>query len=524
MKTTHEKLLISLLALGLTSSAGLYAQTASTVNFPGGNFSGLFISTPINEDFDLDGNFDIGEDANNDGLLNNGGTGAPLVAGGPATLIAGVEGALLNEFTDQVDYDGDGFIQNTAALGLANLFNEDLDGDNNLDLNEDLDGDTRLDIVNEDRNNNGLLANGGTGAPLVAGGPATLIAGVEEALLSEVGDNIDYNNDGTIAGFFNEDLDGDANLDLGLEDIDGDGVLDARNEDSQQDRTFQRHEDLDGDNNLDNVNEDLNGNNLLANGGTGAPLVAGGPATLIAGVEENLINEDLNGDGVLDQGEDLNGDGILNNGGTGPVVNGVVTFLPGEGALINEDLDNDGRLDAGNEDANGNGVLDANRNVTLMEAVNPIANADGTFNRQDLDILVANDVFINGQAVATENYVDAQDNVLRTEFAAADALLQAQITTNAGDIFTNSRGIAKNRRDIESNTRGIAMVAALQNQTVLPGMTQALDLSAAHFEGETGMAINYSRRINENVQINFGAATTSDGDENVVKAGIGWQW
>jgi hypothetical protein len=38
------------------------------------------------------------------------------------------------------------------------------------------------------------------------------------------------------------------------------------------------------------------------------------------------------------------------------------------------------------------------------------------------------------------------------------------------------------------------------------------------------MALNYARRINENVQINFGAASTSDFDESVIKAGIGWQW
>ena len=81
-----------------------------------------------------------------------------------------------------------------------------------------------------------------------------------------------------------------------------------------------------------------------------------------------------------------------------------------------------------------------------------------------------------------------------------------------------------NRADIDRNARGIAMVAALQHTTVLPGMTQALDLSAAHFEGETGLALNYARRINENVQINFGAAATTDFDESVIKGGIGWQW
>ena len=100
----------------------------------------------------------------------------------------------------------------------------------------------------------------------------------------------------------------------------------------------------------------------------------------------------------------------------------------------------------------------------------------------------------------------------------------------AGDVFVGGHSIGlqsqinTNRQDIDRNARGIAMVAALQHTTVLPGMTHALDLSAAHFEGETGMALNYARRISENVQINFGAAATSDFDESVIKAGLGIQW
>ena len=94
----------------------------------------------------------------------------------------------------------------------------------------------------------------------------------------------------------------------------------------------------------------------------------------------------------------------------------------------------------------------------------------------------------------------------------------------ASRINSNSSRIASNKEDIEQNTRGIAMVAALQHTTVLPGMNNAFDLSAAHFEGETGLALNYARRINENVQINFGAASTTDFDESVIKAGIGVQW
>ena len=100
----------------------------------------------------------------------------------------------------------------------------------------------------------------------------------------------------------------------------------------------------------------------------------------------------------------------------------------------------------------------------------------------------------------------------------------------AGDVFVGGRSqglqsqIDTNREDIDANTRGIAMVAALQHTTVLPGMTHALDISAAHFEGETGMALNYARRINDNVQINFGAASTTDFEESVIKAGVGIQW
>lgn len=68
------------------------------------------------------------------------------------------------------------------------------------------------------------------------------------------------------------------------------------------------------------------------------------------------------------------------------------------------------------------------------------------------------------------------------------------------------------------------MVASLQHTTVLPGMTNALDVATAHYDGETGISINYARRINENWQVNFGAASTTDLEESVVKAGVGVQW
>ena len=132
----------------------------------------------------------------------------------------------------------------------------------------------------------------------------------------------------------------------------------------------------------------------------------------------------------------------------------------------------------------------------------------------DADLDVSGDIFMNGDLVSTQLYADQ---------AELDAIANSNAYTDAREAVLQ-RQITSNREDIDRNARGIAMVAALQHTTVLPGMTQALDVSAAHFEGETGMALNYARRINENVQINFGAASTSDFDESVIKAGIGVQW
>ena len=273
------------------------------------------------------------------------------------------------------------------------------------------------------------------------------------------------------------------------------------------------NEDLDGDGNLDDVPEvDLDGDGRFDTFNEANIVEVGaGPVNPLTGLPTDL---DINGDGVIQQvayAQDLDGDGFTDTGAEVDIDGDgrfdlVSEDLDGDGFFdqIDEDVDGDGTLDLFAEDVNRNGALDT-ASRTYLTAVNPLTNE-----LQDLDLIVANDVLINGEIVATENYVDAADDVVRAEFAAADANLQSQIS--------------KNREDIDANTRGIAMVAALQHTTVLPGMTNALDISAAHFEGETGMALNYARRINENVQINFGAASTTDFDESVIKAGVGIQW
>ena len=162
------------------------------------------------------------------------------------------------------------------------------------------------------------------------------------------------------------------------------------------------------------------------------------------------------------------------------------------------------------DDTTTSHVLTATNDGTGITATEIIlgGNAPGTTETESVDIRVANDLFVDGDL----------------NIAGLTGDVASRINSNSSAIANNSSRIASNKEDIEQNTRGIAMVAALQHTTVLPGMNNAFDLSAAHFEGETGLALNYARRINENVQINFGAASTTDFDESVIKAGIGVQW
>jgi hypothetical protein len=571
MKTTHEKLITSLLALGLVGVSPVGAESANTFNPQ--TLAGLVFSDTPNQDLDGDEIQDNGveTDADNDGFfeLYDESNIVEQGAGGFDAWGNGIDIDINNDNVIQtgayqLDIDGDGVIgtaldiedtdgdghqdtSNEAAL-VPFALGEDTDRDGNLDINEqalantdgdinldrgeDFDADGRFDIHNElniveqnidEANYHGL----GVGVDVDGDGT-----------IETVTYDLDINGDGVIqAGAYSQDLDGDGNVDAGTErDIDQNGVISL-------------NEDFDGDGNFDRGLENIGDNDGRFDIHNEAAIVEQGI------VEQNFgglgVDVDVNGNGVIDAAPidfDINNDGTIQVGpyaadldNDGNVDPGNEFDLDGDGRfdIVDEDIDNDGFFDAINEDVDGDGTLDlfaedVNQNGTLDVAARSYITAVDSLNPQtvqDLEFVVANDVFINGEIVATENYVDAQDNVLRGEFAAADAVLQGQINTNAAniatntaDIATNTRRIASNRKDIESNTRGIAMVAALQTTTVLPGMTQALDLSAAHFEGETGLAINYSRRINDNVQINFGAATTSDGDENVVKAGIGWQW
>ena len=158
-------------------------------------------------------------------------------------------------------------------------------------------------------------------------------------------------------------------------------------------------------------------------------------------------------------------------------------------------------------------------------ALGAIADAEALMNANfQANITNAGDILTNGGLIAGNTTAIGDNGVLIAGNTTAIGDNGVLIAGNAGNIAANTTEIGNNRDDIDRNARGIAMVAALQHTTVLPGMTQALDLSAAHYEGETGMALNYSRRVNETTQLNFGVAATSDFDESVIKGGIGWQW
>ncbi len=116
---------------------------------------------------------------------------------------------------------------------------------------------------------------------------------------------------------------------------------------------------------------------------------------------------------------------------------------------------------------------------------------------------IAEDLDIRGDFAAA-------DTAIRNEFAAGDRRLQNQIDSNS--------------HQIDQNTRGIAMVAAMTNTTIQPGMKQAIDFNLAQFEGETGFGFGYGYRVNEHLQINAAGASTTDFEESVVRLGLSYQW
>jgi hypothetical protein len=161
----------------------------------------------------------------------------------------------------------------------------------------------------------------------------------------------------------------------------------------------------------------------------------------------------------------------------------------------------------------------------------------------DINVTNGSDLRVNGVSVATDTDVANEaaartlaDTLIRNDFAAADTAernariaadnsIRNEFQTADDDIRNEFQTADRNlRNDIDTNTRGIAMVAAMTNTTIRDGMTQGVDFNISQFEGETGFAFGYARKINENVQLHGAAASTTDFEESVGRLGVSFQW
>jgi hypothetical protein len=148
------------------------------------------------------------------------------------------------------------------------------------------------------------------------------------------------------------------------------------------------------------------------------------------------------------------------------------------------------------------GVLDGKISDEAIRATSAENLLSGRITAETSARILADDDLLD-RIQAEESTRAIQDNAIRNEFRSADQALGKRIDTN---------------------TRGIAMVAAMTNTTVQPGMKQAVDFNMAQFEGETGFAFGYSYRVSQNLQIQGAGASTTDLEESVVRLGMSYQW
>jgi hypothetical protein len=293
MKTTHEKLITSLLALGLVGVSPVGAQSQN--NFYSDSFinnSGLIFSSSTDSDVNGNGIQDVGPEADvdqdgfferfNEAAINESNAGGLDAWLNPIAIDVNGDG-VIQTVAYALDLDGDGVVTagnaqiedlngNGIRDGATEPFftlGEDTDRDGNIDVAEDLDGDNRLD----------------RGEDFDADGRLDLTD--EQAIVEQ---NI---NEANYQGRGPADVNGNGAIDANPYDFDinGDGQI----------QTVLYRQDLDGDGRYDNgLERDVNGDFAIA------------------------TTEDLDGDGRWDRGEDLNGDGQLNDG----------SGNPGTGALL----------------------------------------------------------------------------------------------------------------------------------------------------------------------------------------------
>lgn len=417
-----------------------------------------------------------------------------VAAGDQAPIVGAIEGA--NTTFAGIGADNADFADIQALVGVINAELPNLPPISNADK------DTTLDLVLNGSYERVAIAENAAGMETL-NGDASVAGSVANTVNTEL-DNIGVGADG-IEGIIEKEADGSIHIgenSLITNEVGGQQVLYAEdaantpidiaiangsNLNVETNLNVDGLASLDGgiavDGNNDGINEfSVNGANgdVTSLGTIAGGTLTDGTAILAGGSLTGAINVST---------VTLNATGVATLSGGAAITGGTTTdTLTVSGATITNGITNTGDINnTGNISTTNDLSVGNDASITRDLAVGrdlSVAN-DGNFGN---NLNVGGDVFVGGRTQGLQSQVD------------------------------------RNRRDIEANARGIAMTAALTHTTVLPGMTNALDVSAAHFEGETGMSINYARRINENWQINFGAASTTDFDESVIKAGVGVQW
>lgn len=252
-------------------------------------------------------------------------------------------------------------------------------------------------------------------------------------------------------------------------------------------------------------------------------------------------NEDTNDNGQLDNGEDLDGDGELdtspgltleatNPAGTDPENLDIQAAELTHNGVEIANADDIGDLETADTQLQTNINAEANARTNADTELQTNIDAEAGI-RETMDTAIAGAIGLTAGedgsysyiANTEMNYINEATSVIEATEQLDRALYnESQERISADNELRTS--IEQNQSDIETNRKGIAMVAAMTHTTLLPGNSKALDIGIGYFESESAYSINYAGRLNENVQVNFSAASTSGLKDSAVRCSLGFQW
>ena len=297
-----------------------------------------------------------------------------------------------------VDIDGDGIADNgkdSDGDGIRDEVDVDIDGDGIADNGKDRDGDGINDLHDtvdhrQDRDHDGLAD-----------------------ALDPNSENVDSDGDGILDGA-DVDIDGDTIADNGTDrdqdgindmadvDVDGDGIND-NGQDSDRDGirdsydTVDNTNDTDSDTILDGADVDIDGDNIIDNGRdydkdgiNDAYDNDDDNDGLVDAIDPNNhnmdtdgdtiidgVDADVNGDGIVDNGEDSDGDGINDLGDIDSHLDSIDSDKDGVRDEYDIDDDNDGITDVEEEKRGTNPLLEDSDGDGKSDTIEGITDSDG---------------------------------------------------------------------------------------------------------------------------------------------------